>query len=88
MNKFNTLEEVLKEIMDTLPLPERINLKKTRWDNLILLHHTFGMQIRNHFLLWDGNTNLAKDMGLKEGAHADEVSQKIIEELWKKLQEE
>ena len=88
MNKFNTLEEVLTEILANMPLPERVAIKNMKEDTLITLHHSIGRQIRNHFLLWNGNILLAKDMGLKEGTHPDEVSQKIIEALWKKLQEE
>ncbi len=88
MNKVNTLKEVLDKILSEMSLPDRNRLKKIKEDDLIMLHHTLGMQIRNVFLLWDGNINLAKDMDLAKDTHADEVSQKIIEALWRRLQNE
>ncbi|MCP4368297.1 MAG: hypothetical protein GY797_09355 [Deltaproteobacteria bacterium] len=88
MNKVNTLKEVLDTILSEMGLPDRQFIKNTKEKDLIMFHHSIGRQIRNQFLLWDGNIKLAEDMGLEKGTHADEVSQKIIEALWKRLQEE
>ena len=88
MNKVNTLKEVLDKILSEMSLPDSNRLRKIKKDDLIMLHHTLGMGIRNAFLLWDGNINLAKDMNLPEGCHADEVSQAIIEALWKRINDE
>lgn len=85
MNKVNTLKEVLDDITTTMLIPLQTEIKNTKWEDLIIFHSDIGRQIRNKYLLWDGNINLAKDMGLPEGCHADEVSQAIIEALWKKL---
>lgn len=85
MNKVNTLKEAIDVILSEMSLPDREIIKCTKEDDLILYHHNIGMQIRNKFLLWDGNIKLAKDMGLAEGSHPDEVSQAIIVGLWKYL---
>ena len=88
MNNTDTLKEVLDKILSEMSLPDKNRLRKMKEDDLIMLHLTLGMQIRNTFLLWKGNINLTKDMNLPKETHADEVSQKIIEALWRRLQNE
>ena len=88
MNKVNTLKEVLDIILSEMHQTNKDFIKKVKEDDLIHFHSTLGRQIRNKFLLWDGNIKLAEDMGLEKGTHADEVSQKIIEALWKRLNNE
>jgi len=83
----NTLEKVFDTILAGMPLPDRIDLKKTNEDYLILYHHNLGRTIRNHFKLWDEikREELLGNMCLPLDMHADEVSQKIIIALWRKL---
>lgn len=88
MNKVNTLKEVLDIIISEISLLDKTYIKKTKEDDLIQFHSDIGRQIRNRFLLWDGNIMLAKDMGLPKDTHPDEVSMEIIKALWKRLNDE
>lgn len=88
MNKVNTLKEVLDTILAEMHSTNKEYIRKVKEEDLIQFHHNLGRHIRNKFLLWDGNIILAKDMGVAPGTHADEVSQKIIEALWKRLNDE
>jgi len=59
-------------------------------DNLVDLHFSLGMYIRNSFKLWAGNSELlelCRSLSGKEYLHIDDASLIIIKELWKKLQE-
>jgi len=87
MNKVNTLKEILDTLLSKMHHTNKTYIKKVKEDDLIQFHHTLGREIRNKFLLWDGNIKLAEDMGLEKDTHPDEVSQKIIEAFWKKLNE-
>ena len=55
-------------------------------DDLIMLHHGYGMYIRNRFRLWGGNNDLlfACDPVKK---HPDNASGVIINKLWKRVRE-
>ena len=88
MNKVDTLKEALDIILSEMPLPDRTYIQNTNEKDLIRFHSNLGRQIRNKFLLWDGNIKLAEDMRLPKDTHPDEVSQKIIEALWKRLNDE
>jgi hypothetical protein len=83
-----TLKEVLDKIVSEMPLPDKMYIRGTKEKDLIQFHSNIGRQIRNTFNLWQGNPELLKDMGLPEDKHPDDVSQKIIEALWKRLQNE
>ena len=88
MNKVNTLEQVLEILLSKMHVTSKTYLKNSKEEDLIQFHHTLGMHIRNKFRLWVVNIALTKDMGLEKDTHADEVSQKIIEALWKRLQKD
>ncbi len=88
MNKVNTLKEAIDDLMVEMSPRYKKEVKDTKKGDLIKFHSSLGRQIRNRFLLWDGNIKLAEDMGLPKGTHADEVSQLIIEALWKRLNDE
>jgi len=57
-------------------------IAKMKKRDLIKLHMTLGMTIRNEFGLWQGNM-IVTDSGLP--CHPDDVSEEIIEALWKDL---
>lgn len=81
-----TLEEVVNAVLVRMKPSEKVKLKITKKEDLILYHHGFGTQIRNTFELWSGNPELLKDMGYTTEDHPDDVSMKIIEAIWDKLQ--
>lgn len=79
------LKETLDIIISKISLTDKMYIVSTKEKDLIQFHSNIGRQIRNEFNLWQGNPELLKDMGLPEDKHPDEVSQKIIEALWKEL---
>jgi len=52
-------------------------------DDLINLHFSLGIEIRNAFGLHDQDSPLLKSLGLF--VHPDDVSMVIINALWKKI---
>ncbi len=54
-------------------------LDETKWEDVILLHHSMGQWIRNTLGLWRPGLPLVGD------SHPDDVSQTIIERAWKRL---
>lgn len=81
-----TLEEVINTVLMNMKPSEKVKMKITKKEDLILYHHGFGTKIRNTFRLWSGNPELLKDMGCSMKTHPDSVSMKIIEAIWNKLQ--
>ena len=60
-------------------------IKSLKFDDLILLHHSLGRHIRNILKLWQDKELCQKfkeEMGSNE---PDEISQWIMEKIWKKL---
>lgn len=82
-----TLDEAVKRLLAELSKKEKKALKETKEDDLIMLHHGFGTDIRNVFGLWDGNEELLKSCG-GEWIHPDSASMVIIEAAWRRLQQE
>lgn len=71
--------KLLKEGLDK----DRLNyIKKLNKENLISLHFSLGMAIRNNFKLWEENSELLLSLG---GGHPDDVSMEIINALWEDL---
>jgi len=73
-----------------LPLRDKVQIANLRQDELIYLHFSLGMGIRNLFGLWAGNGELLKPCSLLAGVnhiHPDDGSAVIITELWKRLRE-
>lgn len=81
----NTLKEILDHILHKMHPTNTNYLKNTHEDDLIMFHHTLGRNIRNTFKLWESNPELLANMCLPLDIHPDEISQKIIEALWRKL---
>lgn len=82
-----TLDEAVDRLLVELPKKDKKAFKETKENNLIMLHHGFGTDIRNVFGLWEGNEELLKSCG-GEWIHPDSASMVIIETAWKRLQQE
>ena len=63
---------------------QKVEIVAIKEDDLIDLHFTLGLAIRNAFGLHDLGSKLIADCGV---VHPDDASGVIIKELWKKLQE-
>lgn len=72
------------EVLDIILDDENKNvLREMKEEDLIMLHHGFGTGLRNGFGLWNPESQIAKDYG---GGHPDDISMKLIEDYWGKLQ--
>ena len=83
-----TVGDAVKSLIANMPLKFKIDLSKMNEGELINLHFTFGVFIRNQFGLWDENTDLLNDCRKLSGItfmHPDDSAAFIIEELWKRL---
>ena len=67
--------------------PDKQTLKNTPYDDLIMYHHSVGMWIRNSYLLWDPNNPIVDHRDSMSDNFPDQISQRIIETCWKKLQQ-
>ena len=76
----NELDELVLKVNNTLPAAMKDLILHTKEEKLISLHHTLGRHIRNSYNLW--NVKYYKDC--KE-MHPDDVSQYVIESLWRIL---
>jgi hypothetical protein len=85
----NSLEGVVRDIVDHLDDPFKKELRHTSKDNLIQYHHTWGTSIRNKYQLWTNEAlrrSCSKQAGKDVDINADDASMIIIEAVWEKLQ--
>ena len=83
-----TVDDAVKRLIANMPLKFKVDLSKMDEGELINLHFTFGVFIRNQFGLWNENTDLVNDCRELSGIdfmNADDAAAFIIEELWKRL---
>lgn len=65
---------------------DKRTLKSMQFEDLIKLHFSLGMEIRNRYHLWS-KSNPYVDGNDPEGPnHPDQMSMRIIETCWHKLQ--
>ena len=79
-----TVDKAVKKIYRSMSHTEKIAFMNTTGDDLVLLHMSLGVWIRNNFGLWLGNKELLKSCGA-EDIHPDKASRIIIEALYRKL---
>ena len=83
-----TVDDAVKRLIANMPLKFKVDLANMNEGELINLHFTFGVFIRNQFGLWNENTDLLNDNRKISGItfmHPDDSAAFIIEELWKRL---
>ncbi len=80
-----TIEAATQTIISLLPEKDRLLIKATKKEDLILYHHGWGTGIRNSLGLWRGNQKLLLSACGKP-CHPDDASMKIIEAVWENLQ--
>ncbi len=82
-------EKIKKEVLEWFYEAEsedQLEFKNCPFDNLIRYHHTLGREIRNHFELWKYSWVQQIEDGIDMSPdHPDFISQRIIEDVWKKL---
>jgi hypothetical protein len=91
----STLTEAVDRLMSTLTPDELNAIRHTPEEELISLHFSLGMRIRNTFGLWQGNDDLlhsccahVNDPWLRESVLHDpeRPSGRMVEALWERLQ--
>ena len=85
-----TVKEAVDRLIKDLPLKDRTIIANMHEDELINLHFSLGMYIRNNFGLWAGKTELMEDcrrVAGNQNLHEDDASTVIILEVWRKLKE-
>jgi len=85
-----TVDQAVDMLLSELSIEEKTKIANMSKDNLVNLHFSLGIYIRNEFKLWTGNKELLQSCRLlsgKQDLHVDDASSIIIEDLWEKLQE-
>lgn len=84
MTTFLSPNEIIDDILKNQLKSEQIKeFQAIPEDDLIMLHHGFGMWIRNHYLLWDSENPHTDGSDAQGDKFPDQVSQAIIEKMWK-----
>lgn len=84
MNKPATLDECMVHLRNIIPPQDQMELLGMSKNELITLHHSLGLWIRNNWDLWAGGP-LKEEMKALGFEHPDDMSQAIIVEYWAKL---
>ena len=82
-----TVEEVVRRLVEELPLRDKTQIAKTEEPDLIFLPPGLGTYIRNKYL-WNGNEPLKLDCMYKSGKldiDENDIISIIIHDLWKQL---
>jgi len=85
-----TVDEAIERLISEMPLKVKVILANMKEVDLISLHPTLGLYIRDKFGLWSGNEELMESCGSLMGEkkiNEDSASQFIIRKLWEKLRE-
>ena len=83
-----TVDDAIKRLIANMPLKFKVDLSKMDEGELVNLHFTFGVFIRNQFGLWNDNADLLNDcrkLSDIDFMNADDAAAFIMEELWKRL---
>ena len=78
-----TVDEAVTRLISVLDNEHKQAIAMMQEDDLINLHFSLGIEIRNAFGLHDQDSPLLKSLGYF--VHPDDVSMVIINALWKKL---
>lgn len=84
-DKPGTIDSAATFIISEMKDKDKLTIKQTSPDKLIMYHHGWGTGIRNELGLWGKNNNLLTDCG---NVHPDECSMKIIYRIWQILQDD
>lgn len=79
-----TVDEAIKFLLSWLDEANKNALKNMKREDLITLHHHYGMDVRNTLGLWGSNAKLRADPEIA-GMFPDDASIYIIERMWDML---
>jgi hypothetical protein len=82
MKPYLTREEIIEDIIKKLSTKDINYLKSIEFHSLIRFHFSVGMDIRNRYNLWDPSYPYLN------GEHPDDVSYKILQQVWLRVNEQ
>ena len=77
-----TITETVDRLLTVLNDEHKVAIAAMPQDELINLHFSLGMAIRNAFGFWDSQSPL---LNSNQPTHPDDLSDQIIHELWQRL---
>jgi hypothetical protein len=80
-----SVPEAVTHIVGRMSEADKKRLRETKEDDLIVFHHGWGTEIRNHYGLWRGNDKLILS-ACGRPCHPDHASMAIIAAIWRALQ--
>ena len=83
-----TVVEAVDRLISELPRKDKTKIANMDEEDLIVLHFSLGMYIRDKFGLWSGNGKLMEScchVSGDDNLHEDDASSVIIKELRKEL---
>lgn len=83
-----TVEQAVDRLVSEMSLRDKTEIANMREDELVDLHVSVGIYIRNEFRLWEKNEALVKScrsVSGKDRLDVDDASSVIIRELWKRI---
>ena len=85
-----TVDDAIKRLIANMPLKFKVDLSKMDEGELVNLHFTFGVFIRNQFGLWNENADLLNDCRKLSGIdfmNADDAAAFIIRGVVETIEE-
>jgi hypothetical protein len=83
-----TVDEAARRLLRTLDHQSKARIRATKKADLDQYLISWGMGIRNSFGLWKGNDKLLESCGQGERVGPEKCSMIIIDEVWKRLQDQ
>lgn len=81
----STLEEAMVTFTKLLTIEEQIEFARMHEQEIIRMHHGFGMWLRNNWGLWDENSAMCRYMKSLGFMHADDMSHSLLREFWARM---
>ncbi len=82
-----TVDEAVDRLLQAYGDDDKAVIRGTEREDLVRVHHTHGIGIRNGFGLWGENVELLSTLAPAE-RWGDNASMVIIEALWSRLRED
>lgn len=82
-----TVKATVEDIISRMSESDKKTVRKTKKEDLLKFHFSWGMGIRNYYGLLRGNAELLRDAcGDNRFSDADEASLRIMEAVWDALE--
>lgn len=79
---FPSENDIAADLIATMSDEQIEGLRRNAFDDLILLHHTFGRFIRNRYRLWDPKNPHTRYSDGDDESHPDNLSYRVIQLVW------